>query len=1744
VQPESCHGHRRFDGCPPRLRWDDCAAARRFQRVCAMLDATGKFKPGQPREWYHGPSFHAFAQENEDMQEPPPHRHHHSEQMNTINASAATPRTGRTAMPRTVACGPAGAFEEGQPNCDVALDVLPIDAHRAEILAHIHTHRVTVIQGETGCGKSSRLPAMLIRDVSLAGRGKMMVAQPRRIAAHSLMQRAKQDGLSDVVGMRMGHGVREEQRTTRLWYVTTGYLVRLCAHRPQTFADHTHLVIDEVHERSVDSDLLCMLARRLLEQHPQLKLILMSATVHTELYQQYFSSYDVGPSLFVGARRFPVRICHADDLMELGLPQRMQGVLNALFRACVPGQLDVPSSVAQHQHTLACWLTRLVAKEGSAVLIFVSGLADIEALMEKFEEANAERYRCLPIHSDIPFEEQLAVFNPAAPGEVKVVIATNAAESSITLPDVDHVICFGTHKQVRYNERHHQTQLINTWISKASATQRAGRTGRVRPGNAYRLYPAALHASLPEHECSEIHRQPLDATLLQLRAMLDQPVVPLLAETLEPPDLSHVDRAFESLFKIGMISTPSDQGTLTQTGLFAAALPVDLRLSRMVALAVTLDCVPEALVLAAALTLARSPFRIASPLVHKDPDEYNHIARLSFCGQVNFDRGLYSTPLQLLSVYSWWRHIHPGSKRRRCSEMGLAYSQCTRLKTTVDSLRKSAAKLLGVEADSLELRRSSVECPQMLLKLRLLLVWAFPDNIMEASDVKISKNDLPSHSVGLSGPSLTKSQLVDIFPPEAQDFELTDSTTESLHATGTMDRTYLEAILAMAGVSGLVSHTSVDLCILNYCQQQIALSVPAELADQVLSLLPEILRGANRVQGRVGQQLFAERHLYDIPMKGQSKAKLKALKWFKSRRGVGVDISTLFLSMSQNSCTLVYNGNRDNMPDELALQDWFGLEAKWSRQTTHRPQTLVFRTATHVDADSTIDEKGEAQDEIAPLICDRPLGMRVLIAIAHGYRDNRLRLWNPSVGNGRQEKLEIGLTALKKYHPPGLKWVHTLGPVLMPRHTPLTVAVDLGKRALYAVSTAVMMIGKEPQQRLAVENVTLLPPGREWLALALRCIGHQDPRIVLADDFDPDEHDAEDMFVGALGSFYGLSTLTAMETAALAPLRAAELRLLLGRAMIFSASVTYCMSHDLHEVIGEFLDTTRVHDALQSRREKACTRADAIADKLGDDTRAMHHDHSLWAEILSLLGPHCELDGAVAKRNDTCVADDLQDDVEEDLVVQFLLGMLACRPGGCVERASARAAVESQGFPVRLLTRRWLENVAGLHVHGKFIYLAPPEAPSSPEVSSAEARSGRATLLSSASTEAELALEPEPECYGHMAEANRSGRRIATNQLKPELPAAGSREWPATVAAAKEYVKMERDAWVCWLQTVESLDTVQDWDALYCQFQRQHEERSTVVSAHHHDVARCPSHMQSADAGKPGMPKSVQTVATPLRLTGRLARRAKAQLARSLMQSDAASGISADVGATMVTCNLSTCAPPTAAQRCADAAIIPNVREGSQASNDLETFELQLQKMLQERAGEHEDTGASRAIKTAVEDDQAQPIIRTTPGGGMAVSTRSPDPVATEELHSSAKSISDEAAGLTKITVHVAESQDTSRVFPITVKRPDVCTVHRVKAALVELTGVAIEQQMLSILSAAGTGPPSVPLQDSHSLAASGISDGSRLLLTTLPPPLQSRTGAAQERVAHETQLAHEPHLASTWQDELRALLQKRTSPS
>jgi HrpA-like RNA helicase len=169
---------------------------------------------------------------------------------------------------------------------------------------------VSIIEGETGCGKSSRVPLMLLRSVPGC---RMFISQPRRIAASSLKDRvcSTDPDLARFFGLRLGHGHRSETPSTRVWFCTTGYLVRLLAHHPDAFRSHTHLVIDEVHERSVDTDILCLLTRRLLHTNPRIKLVLMSATLSSALYQSYFQVEM--PPVQVKVRLHPIEIAFADE---------------------------------------------------------------------------------------------------------------------------------------------------------------------------------------------------------------------------------------------------------------------------------------------------------------------------------------------------------------------------------------------------------------------------------------------------------------------------------------------------------------------------------------------------------------------------------------------------------------------------------------------------------------------------------------------------------------------------------------------------------------------------------------------------------------------------------------------------------------------------------------------------------------------------------------------------------------------------------------------------------------------------------------------------------------------------------------------------------------------------------------------------------------------------------------------------------------------------------------------------------------------------------------------------------------------------------------------------------------------------------------------------------------------------------------------------------------------------------------
>lgn len=516
--------------------------------------------------------------------------------------------------------------------------VLPIDKHKEEILNTIKTQRVTIIHGETGCGKSSRVPCFLLRakppQPSLAApEVKMIVSQPRRIAAKALAERVRkvEPDLAHKIALRMGHGMKEfETHKTRAWFVTTGYVVRLLANHPHWFDSHTHLIIDEVHERSVDSDILCLLCRRLLHSHPTIRLVLMSATLAADLYSQYFGAPQ---PIHVGVRRFPINEYFVEDLAShLSLSRKHAQHAQDIFDECAKSKCSSapPDAIKDKMYHLASKITASVGKHGSSVLIFVSGMSDIESICELIERINVRdvTFTCFPIHSDVPFEEQMEAFEPPKEGEVKVVIATNAAESSVTLPDVDHVICLGLCKQIVYNKSSHRQQLIPTWISKASATQRAGRTGRVRNGNVYRLYSRDAYSEyFHPFEAGEILRTPLDSVILHLRDTLNEPVTDILLDCLEAPDISTIERSFQSLHASNFISQPNDEGEITPLGELVVALGIDLKLGALVGLGIQFGVAAESIELAAIMSFPRPPWAMSSPMYH-DSATFNEIGEL------------------------------------------------------------------------------------------------------------------------------------------------------------------------------------------------------------------------------------------------------------------------------------------------------------------------------------------------------------------------------------------------------------------------------------------------------------------------------------------------------------------------------------------------------------------------------------------------------------------------------------------------------------------------------------------------------------------------------------------------------------------------------------------------------------------------------------------------------------------------------------------------------------------------------------------------------------------------------------------------------------------------------------------------------------------------------------------------------------------------------------------------------------
>jgi Helicase conserved C-terminal domain len=468
----------------------------------------------------------------------------------------------------------------------------------------------------------------------------------------------------------------------------------------------------------------------------------MSATLATKLYQAYFNLPDDQKILHVGVRTYPIQELYLEDLNRLKLSSKEKQAVAALTKECEAKKCTTaPAQHAmKHLHTLAARLALLVADPGCAVLIFVPGMAEIIAITEAIEGIYVVgvRYTCFPIHSDIPFEDQLAAFDAPEANEVKIIIATPAAESSVTLPAVDHCIDLGLCRQIVYNVASHRQTLTPTWISRASAKQRAGRTGRVRPGTVYRLYTKKAYVQyMDEFEPGEMVRIPLDSVILMLKEMLDEKVTPVLLGCLEPPNTSSIDRSFESLHQWNFIESPTDDGKITVLGSFVTSLGMDLRFGSLIGLGIQFGVAAEAVELASVMSFPKSPFQITSPLIHS-PAEYNEIASITFMSRCHFDANLYSEPLGLMNLM--WDYEKAQHKGGFCLKFRVAINRFRQLVSSKNNKRKRVAEFLGIDEERLKMEAPPVHMhPSKVAILRTLQAWVFSDMIIEAKPVPIKQ---------------------------------------------------------------------------------------------------------------------------------------------------------------------------------------------------------------------------------------------------------------------------------------------------------------------------------------------------------------------------------------------------------------------------------------------------------------------------------------------------------------------------------------------------------------------------------------------------------------------------------------------------------------------------------------------------------------------------------------------------------------------------------------------------------------------------------------------------------------------------------------------------------------------------------------------------------------------------------------------------------------------------------------------
>ncbi|CUA75439.1 pre-mRNA-splicing factor ATP-dependent RNA helicase DHX16 [Rhizoctonia solani] len=487
--------------------------------------------------------------------------------------------------------------EKKAQSIDQTRKSLPIYAYREQLLEAIETHQVLIVVAETGSGKTTQLPQYLHEAGYTKGGLKVGCTQPRRVAAMSVAARVAEE-MGTKVGYEVGYSIRFEDCTsdkTVLKYMTDGMLLREFLTEPD-LAGYAALIIDEAHERTLSTDILFALVKDIARFRPELRLLISSATMDAKKFSEYF---DDAPIFYVPGRRYPVDIHYT--------PQPEANYLHAAITTVFQIHTTQPKG---------------------DILVFFTGQDEIDAAMENLQETAralgnkvAELIVC-PIYANLPSEMQAKIFEPTPEGARKVVLATNIAETSITIDGVVFVIDPGFVKQNSYNPRSGMASLVVVPCSRASANQRAGRAGRIGPGKAFRLYTKWAYSNeLEENTVPEIQRTNLGMVVLLLKSLGINNLIEF--EFMDPPPGETLMRALELLYALGALN---DRGELTKLGRRMAEFPVDPMLSKTIIASEQYSCTDEVLSIISMLSESSSLFyRPKDKKMHADKARQNFV---------------------------------------------------------------------------------------------------------------------------------------------------------------------------------------------------------------------------------------------------------------------------------------------------------------------------------------------------------------------------------------------------------------------------------------------------------------------------------------------------------------------------------------------------------------------------------------------------------------------------------------------------------------------------------------------------------------------------------------------------------------------------------------------------------------------------------------------------------------------------------------------------------------------------------------------------------------------------------------------------------------------------------------------------------------------------------------------------------------------------------------------------------------